>query len=177
MFEMYTQMELLVTIIIPRTRCLFPAITPNTFNLFDGDIVQAMGLLPEHAKLRLCVRGECGESVCVCVCVGGGGGGGGRFSRHQLQRTPLGCDPGMHEARAVMHVGNAKPRWRGKRSRHSRRIARHVILSICQGGDIAYCVAVRFVQLLQKYIYFNMLFMLSHSKSLFSVNFGSQHSK
>ena len=28
----------------------------------------------------------------------------------------------VHNARAVMHVGIANPRWRGKRSRHSRRM-------------------------------------------------------
>ena len=43
-----------------------------------------------------------------------------RFPRHRLQRKPLGSDPGVHHARAVMHVGIANNRWRGKRSRHSR---------------------------------------------------------
>ena len=152
-------MELLVTIMILMTRYLFAAITPKTFNLFDGDIMQAMGFLPDTHNCGLCMRGECGE----------------RFSRHQLQKNPLGSDPGVHDARAVMHIGNAKPRWRGKRSRHSRRIARPVILSVWQGGHTASCVAVRFAQLLQKYIYFNM-FTLSHSKSLSSVTFGSQDS-
>ena len=85
--KMYTQMELLVTIIILRTRCLFPAITPNTFNLFDGDIVQAMD----------------------------NGGGGG----------------------AVMHVGNAKPRWRGKRSRRSRHCQTRNFKYLARGS---YCV-------------------------------------
>ena len=33
---------------------------------------------------------------------------------------PLISYPGMHHARDVMHVGIANPRWRGKRSRHSR---------------------------------------------------------
>ena len=38
-----------------------------------------------------------------------------------LQRKPLVNDPGMH-TRAMMHVGTAKPRWRGKRSRYYRRM-------------------------------------------------------
>ena len=37
-----------------------------------------------------------------------------RFPRHPFQRKPLGSDPGMRDARAVMHVGIGKPRWRGK---------------------------------------------------------------
>ena len=48
-----------------------------------------------------------------------------RFARHRLQKKPLVSDLGMHHvrnARAVMHVGIANPRWRGKRSRHSRRM-------------------------------------------------------
>ena len=48
-----------------------------------------------------------------------------RFPRHQLQRKPLVSDPGMHHgtcARAAIYAGIANPRWRGKRSRHSRRM-------------------------------------------------------
>ena len=45
---------------------------------------------------------------------------------HGIQRKPLVNDPGLHHgtchARAVMHVGIANPRWRGKRSRHSWRM-------------------------------------------------------
>ena len=44
------------------------------------------------------------------------------FPRHRLQREPLASDPGMHHVTCVTHVGIAKPRWRGKRSRHSRRM-------------------------------------------------------
>ena len=42
----------------------------------------------------------------------------------QLLRKPLVGDPGMHHrhSRAVMQVGIANPRLRGKRSRHSRRM-------------------------------------------------------
>ena len=45
-----------------------------------------------------------------------------RFPRHRLQRKPLISDASrqVHDARAVLHVGIANPRWRGKRSRHSR---------------------------------------------------------
>ena len=48
------------------------------------------------------------------------------FPRYQLQMKPLVSHPGTHHdtcahARAVMHVGIANPRCRGKRSRHSRR--------------------------------------------------------
>ena len=47
-----------------------------------------------------------------------------RFPCHHLQRKPRVSDPGMHHgtcvtARALMHVGIANLRWRGKRSRHS----------------------------------------------------------
>ena len=67
-----------------------------------------MGLLPDTQICGLRVRRECRE----------------RFSRHRLQRKPLDSDTGMHLAcaRAVMHVGIANLRWRGKRSRHSRRM-------------------------------------------------------
>ena len=48
-----------------------------------------------------------------------------RITCHQLQRKPLVSDPGMHHGTCVAHVpwcmsGFANPRWRGKRSRHSR---------------------------------------------------------
>ena len=46
----------------------------------------------------------------------------GTFPRHQLKRKPLVTDPDMRHARAVMHVGIANPRWRGQRSRNSRRM-------------------------------------------------------
>ena len=43
----------------------------------------------------------------------------GKFSpTTEFHRKPLVSDP----ARAVMHVGIANPQWRGKRSRHSRRM-------------------------------------------------------
>ena len=51
-----------------------------------------------------------------------------RFPRHGLQGKRLVSDSGMHhgtyvrDARAVMHVGIANPRWQEKRSRHSRRM-------------------------------------------------------
>ena len=58
-----------------------------------------------------------------CACAGNAGD---VFPRHRLQRKPLVSDPGIHhhvpDARAVLHVGIANPRWRGKRSRHSRRM-------------------------------------------------------
>ena len=49
------------------------------------------------------------------------------FPCHRLQRKPLVSDSGIHhgtcgDARAMMHVGIVKSRWRGKRSRHSRRM-------------------------------------------------------
>ena len=47
----------------------------------------------------------------------------GTFSpRHRLEWKLLVSDPGMHHALAVMYVRIANPRWRGKRSRHSRRM-------------------------------------------------------
>ena len=50
-----------------------------------------------------------------------------RFPRQWLQRKPLVSDPGMHHGTCVMHVpwcmsGSLTPQWRGKRSRHSRRM-------------------------------------------------------
>ena len=38
----------------------------------------------------------------------------------------------MRDARAVMHVGIANPRWRGKRSRYSRRMRNPQFLRIWQ---------------------------------------------
>ena len=68
----------------------------------------AIGLLPDWG---LCMRRVCRE----------------HFPRHRLKRKLLVSEPGMYvrhvrHARAVMHVGIANPRWRGKRSRHSRRM-------------------------------------------------------
>ena len=50
-----------------------------------------------------------------------------RFPRHRLQRKPLVRDPGVYHGMCVTHVpwcmqGSRNPRWRGKRSRHSRRM-------------------------------------------------------
>ena len=48
-----------------------------------------------------------------------------RFPRHRLQRKPLVSHHAPRhvlDARGVMHVGIAKPRRRGKRSQHSRRM-------------------------------------------------------
>ena len=71
--------------------------------------ILAMGLLPDMQNCGLRMRRECKE----------------RFPHHQLQRKPLLSDPGMHHGACVthvMHAGIANPRWRGKRSRHSRRM-------------------------------------------------------
>ena len=61
-----------------------------------------MGLLPETQKCGLRMRWECRE----------------RFPRHRLQRKPLVIDPDMHHDTCV----TANPRWRGKRTRHCRRM-------------------------------------------------------
>ena len=53
-----------------------------------------------------------------------------RFPRHRLQRKPLVSDRSrsrqasrhVRHASVVMHVGIANPQWRGKRSRHFRRM-------------------------------------------------------
>ena len=72
----------------------------------------AMGLLPDTYNCGLRMHRECRE----------------RFPRHRLQMKPLVNDPGMHHGTcvtpAVMHIGiaNPNPRWRVKRSRHSRRM-------------------------------------------------------
>ena len=50
--------------------------------------------------------------------------GRGRFPRHRLQQKQRSRHTSRHvrDACAVMHVGNASRRWRGKRSQHSRRV-------------------------------------------------------
>ena len=50
-----------------------------------------------------------------------------RFPCQRLQRNPVISDPGMHNDTCVTHVpwcmsGSLNLRWRGKRSRHSRRM-------------------------------------------------------
>ena len=55
------------------------------------------------------------RKIAGCACTGNAENDS---PRRLFQRKPLVSDPGMH--RAVMHVGIAYPRWRGKRSRHSR---------------------------------------------------------
>ena len=57
-----------------------------------------MGLLPDTQNCGLRMRWECRE----------------RFPRHRFQRKLLVSDPDMHHGTCVMHVGIAKPRWRGK---------------------------------------------------------------
>ena len=63
------------------------------------------------------------RKIAGCACAGNVGS---VFPRRRFQRKPQVSDPSMHHgtcvhARAVMHGGIAYPRWRGKRSRHSRR--------------------------------------------------------
>ena len=74
----------------------------------------SMGLLPGTRNCGLRMHRECRG-----------------IPRYRLQRKPLVSDPGMHygtctthvhDARAVMHVGFANSRLRGKRPRHSRRM-------------------------------------------------------
>ena len=56
-----------------------------------------------------------------------------RFVRHRLQWRPLVSEPDMQLGTCVKHgVGIANPRWRGKRSRHSRRMRNRQILHIWQ---------------------------------------------
>ena len=84
----------------------------TTINLWpsDGYMDQSMGLLPDMQNCRLRMRRECREP----------------FPRHWFQNKHLVSDPDMHQgtcdARAMMHVGIVNPRWRGKCSRHSRRM-------------------------------------------------------
>ena len=60
------------------------------------------------------------RKIAGCACAGNAGN---VSPRRRLQKKPLVSDPGMHHGTcAVMHVGIAYPRWRGKRSRHSRRM-------------------------------------------------------
>ena len=59
------------------------------------------------------------RKIAGCACAGNAGN---VLPARRLQRKPLVCDPVMRDARAVMHVGIANPRWRGKRSRHTWRM-------------------------------------------------------
>ena len=60
-----------------------------------------------------------------------------RFPRHWLQRNPLISDPGMHHG----HIGIANPRWRGKLSRHSRRIRTRNFTHLERGPlDLTICI-------------------------------------
>ena len=97
----------------------------------------SMGLLPDTQNCRLRMRRECRE----------------RFSRHRLLRKPLVSDHGMHHGTYVTHVpwcmSGSNPRWRGKRSRHSRRMCNlhfnvsgkramvTVLTSICASANCA----------------------------------------
>ena len=69
-------------------------------------IIIVMDFLPDMSNFGMRIRRECRE----------------RFLHHRRQRKPLVNDPDMHHTRAVMHGGIANSRWRGKRSRHSRRM-------------------------------------------------------
>ena len=67
-----------------------------------------MGLLPDNWNCGLRMRRE-------------------NFPHHRIQRKPRVSDPGMHHntcltACAVQHAGIVNSWWRGKRSRHDRRI-------------------------------------------------------
>ena len=42
------------------------------------------------------------------------------FPQNRFQKKPIASNPGMRHARAVMHAGISNPRWRKKRSQHSR---------------------------------------------------------
>ena len=55
------------------------------------------------------------RKIAGCACVGNAGND---FPRGRLQRKPLASDPDMHHGTC----GIAYPRWRGKRSRLSRRM-------------------------------------------------------
>ena len=77
------------------------------------------------------------------------GNAGNIFPRRPFQRKPLVSDPGMHHGtcvtRAVMHVGIAYLRWRGKRSRHSRRMRTRNFVYLARGPCdvsfwIKYCI-------------------------------------
>ena len=60
-----------------------------------------------------------------------------RIPCHRLQSKPLLSDPGVHHdtcvTHDVMHVGIANLRWRGKRSRHSRRYTTRNFLYLVRG--------------------------------------------
>ena len=69
--------------------------------MYQWNILYAMGLSPDTDNYGFRMRWECRE----------------RFPRRSLQKKLPASDPDMHH---VMHVGVANPRWRGKRSWHSR---------------------------------------------------------
>ena len=57
------------------------------------------------------------RKIAGCACAGNAGN---VFPRRRFQRKPLVSVPGMHHGTCVTHI--AYLRWRGKRSRHSRRM-------------------------------------------------------
>ena len=66
------------------------------------------------------------RQIASCACAGNAGS---VFTRHRLQRKPLVSFPGMHHSTCIahlpwsmIHVEIANPRWREKRSLHSRRM-------------------------------------------------------
>ena len=84
-------------------------IQPDTVAVKVSDA--CMGHLPDTQNCGVCMRRECWE----------------RFPRHRLQRKTVVSDPGMHHGTCVKHVpwrlsGSLTSGWRGKRSRHSRRM-------------------------------------------------------
>ena len=61
----------------------------------DSYNLASISLLPNTQNCGLRMRRECQE----------------RLPRQRLQKKPLVSDPGMHHARAVMHVGIVNPRY------------------------------------------------------------------
>ena len=78
----------------------------SVIDLVDTQVLLTNGLLTRYVKLR----------------VAHAPGMPGTFYPPPTSKKPLVSDPGIHHDTCVTHVGIANLRWRGKRSRHFRRM-------------------------------------------------------
>ena len=84
-----------------------------------------MDLLPDTLNCRLRMRQECRERFSPPP-----------ISKQTASKRPRHASRHVRDARAVMHVGIAYLRWRGKRSRHSRRMRTRNVAYLARGPCI-----------------------------------------
>ena len=83
----------------------------NIFNHSNGDKLSKLTLYTLWFSYQI-------RKIAGCACAGNAGN---VFATPEFKEKLLVSDPGMHhDARAVMHVGIANPRWQGKHSRRMR---------------------------------------------------------